>query len=530
MNKKVLFGGIAALLLATAAYVYFTYFSIKDDQIKYLPKNAAIVVKIDASALANKADVGKLMNDPDFKKIMDKMKNVPNVRKSLENPKESGINPVSNFYLAIEYSKEQMASNVFISILDENKAIESFKSYIGKTAKVTEKDGVKYFASSDYGTSSVFAVEGNTAVLSFIKSNNFDYFDYENQEANNLKASEKASQYVLNLFKDKSGTMAKSAVFKAMDNLEGEIKMLYNSKAILEASNLSNGMLKMPSFIEAYKDICSIASIQFNKGEILMTGKSIDQKGNDFKVTKGFMSDKPFSKGFVENYPKSSFNLDMAMKLDMKTVRETASEMIKLYGGAEMSSEIESFLSSLDGELVGGIIDFKKGMYGSALPEFEVIAGINGPSQLQGFLDKYVKSGVLAQNGNVYSMGSGPETVFMGVFGTRFVITNSKSELSRLSTSGSSKENSLSKLTEKNNMAMEASISPKYWPVVLKEAVETEMGYSGKIMYSFADLFDRMTLSGSVSKSEVKISMKNTDENSLYSICKFVITQASSIN
>lgn len=530
MNKKVLFGGIAALLLATAAYVYFRYFSIKDDQIKYLPKNAAVVVKIDAASLANKADFSKLSNDPDFKKIMDKMKNSPEVRKSLENPKESGVNPVSNFYLAIDYNKEFMASDVFISILDENKAIETFKSFIGKTAKVTEKNGVKYIASSSYGTSTVFAVEGNTGVLCFLKSTNFSFDDYENEEANSSKAADKAGQYALSLFSDKSGAMANSEIYKAMDKLDGEIKLLYNNKAALNSTNLPVGMVKMPALFESYKDMCTIASIQFNKGEILMTGKAIDQKGNDIKNVKSILSDKPFSKGFVESYPNSSFNMDMAVKFDMKTVRETASEMIKLYGGEEMSQEIESILTSLDGELVGGIIDFKKSEYGAPTPEFEIIAGINGPSQLQSYLEKYVKSGVLGQNGNVYTIGSGPETVFLGVFGTRFVVTNSKSELSRLSSSGTGKGNSLSKLTEKGNMAMEVSIAPKYWPTMLKSSFNENMGFQGKAILGFADLFDRMTATASNAKSEMKISMKNSDENSLYSICKFFITQAASLN
>lgn len=127
-------GGITWLL--------FNLFSHSSDaHIKLIPKDAAVVLKIDIKNLALKADAMKLMQNPVFKNVP--VAGPSSIRRLISDPFSTGIDPLENVYAFLAKENEATISAIVFKVDDEGD-LEKFERGLGIGGQLVVEDGIYY--------------------------------------------------------------------------------------------------------------------------------------------------------------------------------------------------------------------------------------------------------------------------------------------------------------------------------------------------------------------------------------------------
>jgi hypothetical protein len=131
MKKKIIIGVSAAVVVALGVLYFYRAYLFGEDLSKYVPKNAAFVVKIDLMGMGKKLDVKGITESSDFK---DALEEVPKeqrelVEKVIKDPKISGLNiATSPTIFGYNNSDEAPIIGVLLGISDKEK-LEIFKKF-----------------------------------------------------------------------------------------------------------------------------------------------------------------------------------------------------------------------------------------------------------------------------------------------------------------------------------------------------------------------------------------------------------------
>lgn len=134
----VLTGGIALWLL----------FKGSDKHLQLIPKDAAIVISADWKSLAKKADFEKIKQLQFYKELEAKMKEDPDdgakkMSEIIENPLSTGINFMSQTYMAIAMEDDAVITSLVFDIRDAGDFEATLKK-VDSTAKIIKEDSYQY--------------------------------------------------------------------------------------------------------------------------------------------------------------------------------------------------------------------------------------------------------------------------------------------------------------------------------------------------------------------------------------------------
>jgi hypothetical protein len=94
MKKKIIIGASALVVVALGVLYFYRAYLFGEDLSKYVPKNAAFVMKVDVIGMGKKLDVKEITNSDDFSKILEEApkKQRELLQSVIKDPKMSGLN------------------------------------------------------------------------------------------------------------------------------------------------------------------------------------------------------------------------------------------------------------------------------------------------------------------------------------------------------------------------------------------------------------------------------------------------------
>ena len=314
--------------------------SKKGDYRNVLPKDAKVVVAIDGKAIMEKASlnsdnlqklqnkilqlVGAGLNATDYKKI----------EAGVKSPLEIGLSLTDKIFAFS--TTEGKESGLVIKVSDEGK-VKDFMKILSRQLgqKMEDQDGFSFLRENDY----MLGTNGSALMLLTVSDKKEDLIGY-----------------MTVLFKQKAeDSYIKSEYFKKLAGQKGEVTTV----AVLSALPKSYaGDIKMFMPADAKLDeVYAVAGLLFEKGRVSIDGEcfttntalkvQMDPQKGAFGKIKG-----RFTKSFPLNTP-----LVIALNMDgtkvSKLLGSGTDPMSNLMDG--LGLDIDSFLSSLNGDLVAGI-------------------------------------------------------------------------------------------------------------------------------------------------------------------------------
>ncbi len=161
-SLKIVFGSVLALAVAGGVYVFFL-FKGTDKHLKVLPKDASIVFVFDMKQMAGKIDMAKIKELKVFQEIK---KNVKDewVKKTIDNPSTSGIDPFSKVYEYIAPVENGSVLGIVAHTLSQSDVEKlAQKAFLPDTNKVVDKGSYKLVMNSD--GRSLFAWNGDITLF-----------------------------------------------------------------------------------------------------------------------------------------------------------------------------------------------------------------------------------------------------------------------------------------------------------------------------------------------------------------------------
>lgn len=133
MKKKIIIGVSAAVVVALGVLYFYRAYLFGDDLSKYVPKNAAFVVKIDIMGMGKKLDVKGITESDDVKDLLKELpeKQRELIEKVIKDPKTSGLNiATSPIIFGYSNSDNSPITAVLLGISDKAK----LKDFITKVS------------------------------------------------------------------------------------------------------------------------------------------------------------------------------------------------------------------------------------------------------------------------------------------------------------------------------------------------------------------------------------------------------------
>jgi hypothetical protein len=303
--------------------------------------------------------------------------------------------------------------------------------------------------------------------------------------------------------------------------------------------------LKLPEdFKKAFEDSYYLAYGNFENGSILFNYEYI---APNFKSSPyNFLGDKPASAEFLNflsadnkliGFFAASINLGVLIETVKKTNPDAEFEISniekeigaapgslqKLFTGEMAVSFVDMTIPANDMDATDvdatEMDDFDMDYYApEPKPEVIFTVGINDMNAINSMLT----TSKLINNGSYYSM----EEAFLVIVSNKLVVTTNEDVAIKLASGASLPAYELPSGVEmKSPMFGFLNTNTARIPNGLMATASTE---EGQAALEFLDLFESITMEGTIEKAEVKITMKNKGENALKVITDYILKLASS--
>lgn len=281
MNKKLIWIILGVVLIGGGAFAAYYFLRSSDKHLQLIPKNSALVVKMDLKSLNSKlSNDGEFKKTAAYKKLM-KLKNSDKddvlgwvFNKVIDDPVSSGINFNSPAYLYVD-SKEANSFGYVFDIRD----IDNFNRMILKMPKVElelKKTKDFFFIKSDESTILTWNEKG---LMLFAKQKS--YFD-DNDDEDILNY---VSDYMT---QKKENSITASNGFGKFDDNGDDVSMFVNYASLSEMKNMDRGAKKLMKEYEGvtlslglnFEDDKVVANTQvYGNNEALDKFKVMNEKG-----------------------------------------------------------------------------------------------------------------------------------------------------------------------------------------------------------------------------------------------------------
>ncbi len=319
-----------------------------------------------------------------------------------------------------------------------------------------------------------------------------------------------------------------------------DMNFYLNSGLSLKIAEKENKELNLPEdFKKAFQDSYYLAYGNFENGSILFNYEYI---APNFKSSPyNFLGDKPASTEFLNflsadnkliGFFAASINLGVLIETVKKTNPDAEFEISniekeigaapgslqKLFTGEMAVSFVDMTIPAAD-MATTDMDDFDMDYYApEPKPEVIFTVGINDMSAINTMLT----TSKLINKGSYYSM----EEAFLVIVSNKIVVTTNEAVAIKLASGTSLPAYELPSGVEmKSPMFGFLNTNTARIPNGLMATASTE---EGQAALEFLDLFESITMEGTIEKAELKVTMKNKNENALKVITDYILKLASS--
>ncbi|MBK7882586.1 MAG: DUF4836 family protein [Chitinophagaceae bacterium] len=329
---------------------------------KYIPKDAPLVMHVNMGSLSSKLPWDEIKQSQFFKDSYSDTAIPSFVKKLLDNPENSGIDIKGE--LIIFGMKD--SSGAYSCIQGDIKDAAKFSAFTNEAISggIKSEDGeLKYVTKSP-----IAAGWNKEKFIYIIDMPDFKSYDYARESKAAPRDINALSKSIFAL--KESNSLAKDEKFTELMKKEGDVHFWMNGESLYSDMPSMGGMM-MPNLTKMYADTRTTATINFEKGKIVVDAK--------------YYASKELSK-IYKKYEGNGINEDMIKRIPAKDIPvlfainykpEAIKEIIELTGFGEMLNmgmafvgfSVDDFIKANKGDAVFAITDIKETVH--TYPSFD---------------------------------------------------------------------------------------------------------------------------------------------------------------
>jgi hypothetical protein len=255
------------LFLLSATLLIASSCKKESDSIRLIPKDAFMVVHIDASSLTSKLSWKEIQESAWFKKAYESEQDSLE-KKMMENPENSGMDIGKDMVLYFK-KQGQRSLMVFQGSVKDDEHFEKFNLAMDKNAKVTE-DGKLKMMQRD-GMAVVWNKDRFMFLADVPLNSSRAYYSNEPEQEFPVDSLFKFGRDLYNM--EDENSLAKNEKFTGMLKEKGDLHLWVNSEEVYNSMSDQMGMLSMLKMSELIKGLVTTATFNFDNGKITMNAK-----------------------------------------------------------------------------------------------------------------------------------------------------------------------------------------------------------------------------------------------------------------
>lgn len=343
--------GAAAIILSSCAKT--------NKQGKLIPKEAAIVMKIDGKSLSSKLPWDEIKQNPLFAEMKGDSMLPATLKSLLDNPDNAGIDTKSDMlFFAI---KDSVGGYICFegTVKDEN-TFKTFNQQITENGAASEKDGVQFI--SKYPVCVGFTKEKFVYVFDAPQFSQMDELSRRMKRDSitlNTVASRDIGATCKAVFALKeSNSLAKDEKFTRLMKETGDVHFWMNTEE-LSKSAASSAALAMVNLEKFYKGNITAATMNFDNGKMLFNATSYASE-EMIKLFKKYSGGK-INEDMIKRMPGKEVVGVMALNFKPEAIRElikmTGLDGLINMGIQKLGFTMDDFIKANKGDVLFGLSD-----------------------------------------------------------------------------------------------------------------------------------------------------------------------------
>ncbi len=326
---------------------------------KLIPKEAAIIVKVDGKSLSAKLPWEEIKQNPLFKEIYADSSLPVTLKNLLNDPENAGIDTKSDLlFFAI---KDSLGGYVgFEGTVKDEKIFKTFNQTITENGTESENDGVQFISRSPacVGFTKekfvyVFDAPQISQMDELSKRMIRDSIDVSPLTKRDIGATCKA---IFTL--KESNSMAKDEKFTALMKEKGDVQFWINTEELSKGGS-SAAALAMVNLEKFYKGNITTASMNFDDGKIMVKAKTYASEEMS-KLFKKYSGGK-VSEDMMKRMPGKDVVAIMALNFKPEAIRDliklTGLDGLINMGVQKIGFSMDEFIKANNGDVFFGLSD-----------------------------------------------------------------------------------------------------------------------------------------------------------------------------
>ena len=479
-----------------------------------IPADATEVVSINLKSLAEKAGINDKDNKEALAKLTDAMKSGMNaatfqqLEAVMKDPSKSGVDVTAPVYI---FSAPAFDYTTVVAKVTNEDELRSFLEAAQKeilNGPVTEGDGYSF-------------VQVNKQTLLAFNATTLLTVNYKSSAQ-----LDKIKEGITALLKQtEENSINKSAAFKKMQKLSGDVNMFISPSSLLGvyAQQINFGM---PKDIDL-KDLKILGSLSFEKGKIDMQIENYTENPELKAVfEKQMKSTCPIENTFLKYFPKSTIAL-LSVGVNGEELYNVLqeNEQFRNEFSITKAAEVKDLFSTFQNDFTVGLINVTM----SNTPSFLAYASVKGNAPLEALYEKKAELGlrrgedIVKLNEDEYVYKSRNINIFFGVRDKQMYATNDELLYKNICKPAdpSAKDTNYAPTLKGKRSAFVINAEAVLDLPVIKMMVEYG-GAEYNTYYSLGSNISYLEATGDGDKGNITLQLKDKDVNALKQIVNFV--------
>jgi hypothetical protein len=350
---------LSKLLIFGAAVILFASCTKTNTQGKLIPKEAAVVVRIDGKSLSSKLPWDEIKQNPLFKEIYTDSSLPATLKSLLDNPDNAGIDTKADLlFFAV---KDSIGSYIgFEGTVKNETTFKTFNQQITEKGVESEKDGVQFISKSPVCVGFtkekfvyVFDAPQVAQMDQFSRRMMRDSIDISARTTRDIGATCK-SIFALK----ETSSLAKDEKFTTLMKESGDVNCWINSEE-LSKGGASAAALAMVNLDKFYKGNITTATINFDNGKIQMKAKTYASE-EMLKLFKKYSGGK-INEDMIKRMPGKDVVAIIALNFKPEAIRDivkmTGLDGLINIGIQKLGFTLDDFIKANKGDVLIGISD-----------------------------------------------------------------------------------------------------------------------------------------------------------------------------
>jgi hypothetical protein len=347
-------------LLAALSVLILASCSKTNKEGKHVPKDAAIVLHINGASLSSKLPWDEVKQNELFKQLYADSSVPAFVKKTLDNPENSGIDIKADLLFFVE--KDSLGSySVITGNVKDAEKFRLFNLDASEGGSESENNGIKFISKNPV------CVGWNKEQFVYIMNDAYSQMQVSSSKSRDLLLACK------NIFDLKeSNSLAENEKFTAMVKQAGDLHLWMNSGELYK-NGIPNSPLSMLNVSKLYEGNITAAAINFENGKIVFDAKSY--AGKELSELYKKYGGKNIDEDMIKRLPSK----DVAGILAMSFKPEGIKELLKVMGVDGLANiglsrmgfdfTVDDFIKANKGDILLALTDLKQSANGVVEPE-----------------------------------------------------------------------------------------------------------------------------------------------------------------